>query len=79
MWISKEYSTQHCLLVLTEKIKAINTGNKFGTLLTDLPKAFDCLGHFLLAAKLYWYGLSPLSLKRIFSYFNNRTHGTKIK
>ena len=28
----KGYSTQHCLLVLIEKFKAIDIGNKFGTL-----------------------------------------------
>ena len=43
MWIRKGYSTQHCLLVLTEEFKAIDTDNKFGALLTDLLKAFDCL------------------------------------
>ena len=47
--------------------------------MTDLSKAFDCFDHFLLVAKLHWYGLSPLSLKLIFSYFSNRTHRTKIK
>ena len=62
MWIRKEYSTQHCLLVLTEEFKAIDTDNKFGALLTDLLKAFDCLDHSLLVAKL-----PPLSLKLIFS------------
>ena len=71
---------QHCLLVLTEKFKkAIDTGNKFGALLTDFSKAFDSLDHSLLIAKLRWYGLSPSSLKLIFSYFSNRTHLTKIK
>ena len=35
-------STQYCLLVLIKKFKeAIDTGNKFGALLTDLSKAFD--------------------------------------
>ena len=76
----KGYSMQHCLLVLTEKFKeAIDTGNKFGALLTDLSKAFGCLDHSLLVAKLDWYGLSPLFLKLVFSYFSNRTHCTKIK
>ena len=76
----KEYSTQHCLLVLIGKFKeAIDTDNKFGALLTDLSKAFDCLDHSLLVTKLHWYRLSPLSLKLIFSCFSNRTHRTKIK
>ena len=39
----------------------------------------DCLDHSLLVVKLHWYGLSPLPLKLIFSYFSNRTHRTKIK
>ena len=47
--------------------------------MTDLSKAFDCLDHSLLVAKLYWYGLSFLSLQLIFSYFGNHTHRTKIK
>ena len=42
----KGYSTQHGLLVLTEKLKeAIDTGNKFRVLLTELSKAFDCHDH----------------------------------
>ena len=78
--ITEGHSTQHCLLVLIEKFKeAIDTGNKFGTLLNDLSKAFDSLDQSLLVAKLNWYGLSPLSLKLIFSYCSNRTHRTKIK
>ena len=51
---SKGYSTQHCLLVMTEKFKeAIDRGDKFGALLTDLSKAFDCINHPLLIAKIY--------------------------
>ena len=74
------YSTQHCLLVLTEIFKeAIDTSNKFRALLTGLSKAFDCLHHSLLVAKLDGYRISPLSLKLIFAYFSNRTHRTKIK
>ena len=37
----KGYSTQHCLLVLIEKFKAIDTGNKFGALLADFSKSLD--------------------------------------
>ena len=75
----KGYSAQHCLLVMIEKFKeAIDRGYEFGALLTDLSKAFDCLNHPLLIAKLYNYGVSPLSINMIFSYLKNRTHRTKI-
>ena len=73
-------STQHCLFVLIEKFKeTIDTGNEFGALLTDLSKAFDCLDNLLLVTKLHWYGLAPLSLTLMFSYFHICTYGTKIK
>ena len=75
----KGYSAQHCLLVLIEKFKeAIHRSYEFGALLTDLSKAFDCINHPLLIAKLYNYVVSHLSINLIFSYLNNRTHRTKI-
>ena len=75
----KGYSAQHCLLVMIEKFKeAIDRGYEFGALLTDLSKAFDCINHPLLIAKLYNYGVSPLSFNMMFSYLSNRTHRTKI-
>ena len=64
---------------MIEKFKeAIDRGNEFGALLTDLSKAFDCTNHPLLIAKLYNYGVSPLSINMIFLYLSNRTHRTKI-
>ena len=76
----KGYSAQHCLLVMIEKFnEAIDRGNYFGALLTELSKAFDCITHPLLIAKMYSYGASPLSINMIFSYLNNRTHRTRIK
>ena len=75
----KGNSAQHCLLVMIKKFKeTIDRVNEFGALLTDLSKAFDCINQLLLIAKLYNYGVSPLSINMIFFYLSNRTHRTKI-
>ena len=58
--------------------ETISRGNEFGALLTDLSKAFNCMNHLLLIAKLHNYGVSPLSINMTFSYLSNRTHRTKI-
>ena len=64
---------------MLEKFKeAIDRGNQFGALLTDLSKAFDCIDHKLLIAKLYEYGVSSSALNIISSYLKHRTQRTKI-
>ena len=75
----KGYSTQYCLLSMLEKWKsAVDKGKSFGALLTDLSKAFDCLSHELLLAKLYAYEFSIATLRLIHSYLTNRWQRTKI-
>ena len=65
---------------MTEKFReATDRGDKFGTLFTDFSKAFDCINHPLLIAKIDSYGVPPMSTKIIFSYFSNRTQRIKIK
>ena len=43
-----------------------------GEVLMDLLKAFDCIPHDLLIAKLSAYGLNGNALKYIYTYLKNR-------
>ena len=75
----KCYGTQHCLLLMLEIWKEATDNNKaFGALLTDLSKAFDCLSHDLLIAKLHAYGLDIDSLNILQDYLSNRKERTKV-
>ena len=75
----KGYSTQHCLIIMLEKWrKALDKRNLAGALLTDLSKAFDCINHELLIAKLEAYGFDHASLAFIFSYLLDRKQRTKV-
>ena len=75
----KGFSTQQCLLAMLEKWKrSVDNSKMFGALLTDLSKAFDCLDHELLIAKLNAYGFSLTALKLVHNYLSNRKQRTKI-
>ena len=50
----------------------------FGALLTDLSKAFKCLDHELLIAKLNTYGFSLTVLKLVHNYLSNKKQRAKI-
>ena len=64
---------------MLEKWKsAIDNKKMFGALLTDLSKAFDCLSHDLLIAKLNAYGFSIAALRLVQNYLSNRTQRTKM-
>ena len=77
--LCKGYNTQQCLLKMLEKWKrSVDGGNAFGALLTDLYKAFDCLDHELLIAKLHAYGFSLPTLRLINDYLSDRKQRTRI-
>ena len=53
-------------------------GGHYGALVTDLSKAFDCLSHDLLIAKLHAYGFDIPALKVLHHYLTNRKQSLKI-
>ena len=58
--------------------KALDKTKRAGAILTDLSKAFDCLNHDLLIAKLDAYGFDQNALNFIHSYLCERKQRTKI-
>ena len=56
----------------------LNTSGVTGAVLMDLSKAFDCLSHELLLAKLDAYGFGQNVLHLIHSYLTKRKHYTRI-
>ena len=52
--------------------------NKVGTGLMDLSKAYDCLPHDLIIAKLEAYGFDKHSLQLIHAYLTNRKQRVKV-
>ena len=69
----KGYGPQYALLPLLEKFKkSLDNRRSCGALLTVLSKAFDCLNHNLLIAKVHAYGFDSLSLRYITSYLIGR-------
>ena len=58
--------------------KALDRKYKAGGLITDLSKAFDCLNHNLLIAKLEAYGFDHRALRFVYDYLKNRKQRTKV-
>ena len=72
------YICQHVLLRLIETWrKCLDENNLVGAILMDLSKAFDCLPHDLLIAKLEAYGVTNNALKLILSYLSQRKQYVK--
>ena len=60
------------LLMIDKWKKAVDNNKVLGALLTDLSRAFGCLCHDLLVAKLNAYSMSLPALKMIQDYLQNR-------
>ena len=75
----KGHSTEQCVMVMIETWKkALDEHKVAGAVLTDLSKAFDCLPHDLLVAKLYAYGFGKSACKFVLDYLTDRTQRTKV-
>ena len=73
------YSAQTTLIIMLEELrKYLDKGYVSGILLTDLSKAFDCLVHDLLIAKLSAYGFDYKAMEFIHCYLSNRKQRTKV-
>ena len=63
---------------IRKRRKCLDNKGSTGVVLTDLSKAFDCLIHDLLIAKLNAYGFDYNSLKLIHSYLSNRLQRVRV-
>ena len=75
----KKYSTNHVLTRLIESWKkSLDKTFLVGTVLMDLSKAFDCIPHDLLIAKLHAYGFSHKTVASIYLYLKRRKQKVKV-
>ena len=75
----KGHSAQHALIRLIETIrKTLDRKGVAGMILMDLFKAFDCMPHDLLIAKLKAYGFGLQGLRLIANYLSDRKQRVKV-
>ena len=75
----KGYNSQHVLIRLLEEWKQHLDNNKVvGSVFMDLSKAFDCVPHDLLIAKLASYSVDENLLMYIYYYLSNRNQCVRI-
>ena len=75
----KAHSTQNALFKLFQSWqKELDNGGFEGTILMELSKAYDCIPHELLIAKLKCYGIGNGSLRLLLDYLTNRKQRAKI-
>ena len=74
----KAHRMQHALFKLLQSWQqVIDNGGFIGTILMDLLKAYDCIPHSLLIAKLECYGVDKASLRLLLDYLTRRKQRTK--
>ena len=76
----KGYYTELCLSAPLKKWEtSVHGGIAFGTLLTGLSGAFDCLDQKFIIAKLSSYGFIWIDIKSVHSYLPDRKQRAKMK
>ena len=77
--LRKGFNAQHCLMTMIEKWrKSLDTWGHACALLTDSCKAFCCIDHELLIAKLNAYGFGTDVVKLIYCYLRGRKQRSKM-
>ena len=75
----KHYNANHVLISLIENWKKSLDNNEIvGAVFMDLSKAFDCIPHKLLIAKMEAYGFSQDFLTFLYSYPKRRKQYVNI-
>ena len=75
----QKFRSNHVILRLLEEWKSHLDNKKFvGAVLMDLSKAFDCIPHDRLIAKMEAYGFNFDTLVFFYSYLKRRKQNVKI-
>jgi len=68
---SSLHSVTHTYTLLNNVLSSLDKKNFVGGLFCDLQKAFDCVNHNILLAKMEFYGISGIVNKLMRSYLEN--------
>ena len=75
----KESNIENAVFALTDYIlTSLNQRQQIGGIFCNLPKAFDCVNHEILLAKLRHYGICGVVLNWFKTHISNRKQKVKI-